>query len=352
MSCRSDLPQPVGRVAVRSVSLVVLQAVMASTSFGGQARAFDFSQVAQRAARLAAQPYRDEASTLPKELRDLSYDDCSSIRFRPEKSLWHGARLAFELSFLHEGMSFDLPVRINEASSAGIRRIRFDPADFDYGRLRLDPHELRRLGGMDRPEEFPVFLGFWFERPAPNSPSLWVEPRAGWSRGSVHLVELPAEGETQDSIVAFWSPQEAPQPGQELLYAHRLYWGSVMPMQPPLARVAATRTGIGGVVGRRRDHVSWRFVVDFAGGELAHLGERAKAEPVITASRGRIELTSARPIQAIHGYRAMFDLRPGDESAAPYDLRLYLRSGARALSETWIYQWSPPDGRQPERCAG
>ena len=38
--------------------------------------------------------------------------------------------------------------------------------------------------------------------------------------------------------------------------------------------------------------------VDFAGGELASLGADAKVEPVITASRGEIELTSARPLAA------------------------------------------------------
>lgn len=179
-------------------------------------------------------------------------------------------------------------------------------------------------------------------------PSLWVEPRAGWGTGSVQLIELPTQDETEDNIVAFWNPREMPQPGQELLYAYRLHWGSTMPVQPPLAQVVATRTGIGGVVGRKRAYVSWRFVVDFAGGELAQLGKQARVEPVITTSRGTIELTSARPLLAIHGYRAMFDLRPSDDGAAPYNLRLYLRSASRTLSETWIYQWTPPDG--PPSC--
>ena len=65
-------------------------------------------------------------------------------------------------------------------------------------------------------------------------------------------------------------------------------------------------------------------------------------EPVISASRGIVELASARPLESIHGYRAMFDLRPTDADTAPIDLRLFLRTGTEALTETWSYQWSPP----------
>lgn len=61
-----------------------------------------------------------------------------------------------------------------------------------------------------------------------------------------------------------------------------------MPFVPPLAQVMTTRTGIGGVVGHKRDYFSWRFAVDFAGGRLASLADKAKVEPVIGASHGQI----------------------------------------------------------------
>ena len=44
----------------------------------------------------------------------------------------------------------------------------------------------------------------------------------------------------------------------------------------------------------------------------------------------------------IRGYRAMFDVVPPDEGTQQIDIRLYLRSGGRALTETWLYQWNPP----------
>ncbi len=174
-------------------------------------------------------------------------------------------------------------------------------------------------------------------------PSVWVEPLHGWGEGAVEVVELSAADETFDNIVAFWRPAVAPQAGQELAFGYRLSWGAQPPAAPPLARVVATRTGIGGIVGQPRRYFSWRFVVDFAGGELGRLGGGA-IEPVIRVSRGRVEIVSARPLASIDGVRAMFDLVP-DADNAPIELRLTLQSGDRPLSETWAYQWTPPADR-------
>ena len=199
----------------------------------------------------------------------------------------------------------------------------------------------RGYGLMQRDRDFDHYQddGVFYER----RPSLWVEPTTDWGRGSVQLVELPTPDETEDNIVAFWHPESLPQPGQELLFGYRLHWGQP-PFASPLARVLATRTGIGGIVGQKRDHASWRFVVDFVGGPLAMVGEGSRIEPVIGVSSGRIELPSARPLATVRGYRVMFDLRPEAGSVDPVNLRLFLQTGSQALSETWMYQWTPPPG--------
>jgi glucans biosynthesis protein len=103
----------------------------------------------------------------------------------------------------------------------------------------------------------------------------------------------------------------------------------------------ATRTGLGGVVGQKRKAFAWRFAVDFAGGDLALIDAKTEVEAVINASRGGIELTSARPLASVRGWRAMFDVVP-DASTEPIALRLFLRARGQALSETWLYQWTPP----------
>ncbi|MBX3685291.1 MAG: glucan biosynthesis protein D [Rhodocyclaceae bacterium] len=200
----------------------------------------------------------------------------------------------------------------------------------------------RGFGLMQRDRNFENYQddGVFYER----RPSLWVEPKGDWGKGAVQLMELPTEDETFDNIVAFWNPAEPARPGEERLFSYRLHWGAHAPVEPAAARVIATRTGLGGVVGQPRKYFSWRFAIDFAGGDLPMLGRDVKVEPVIDSSGGEIELASARPLHAVNGYRVMFDLKPKAGSREPINLRVFLRADGRALSETWLYQWSPPGG--------
>jgi len=210
-----------------------------------------------------------------------------------------------------------------------------------YSYLDRDP---RGFGILQRDRDFDHYQddGARYER----RPSVWVAPRplagAAWGEGSVKLLEYAARDETIDNIAAFWTPARASSPGDELLFSYQMRWGLDVASEPSLGRVAATRTGIGGVVGQPRTHFSWRFAVDFVGGELATIGKNLLIEPVIEASRGKIELASARPQFEINGWRAMFDLALSDDSAEPIDLRMYLRVDTQPLTETWIYQWIPP----------
>jgi periplasmic glucans biosynthesis protein len=200
----------------------------------------------------------------------------------------------------------------------------------------------RGFGLMQRERAFNQYEddGVYYER----RPSVWVEPKGRWGAGQVMLIEIPTLDETFDNIVAFWSPAEKPQAGQELLFGYKLYWCRQIPVSSGLATARATRTGIGGIVGQKRTHFSWRFVVDFAGGDFGLLGQQQHTEvvPMISASRGKIEIASARPFKELNGYRAMFDLNLTDESAEPINLRLFLTANGQPLTETWIYQYTPP----------
>lgn len=199
----------------------------------------------------------------------------------------------------------------------------------------------RGFGLLQRDRNFDHYQddGVFYDR----RPSLWIEPGEDWGEGSVILVEIPTRDETFDNIVAFWNPAQSWRPGNEYRVNYRMTWGEDMPHAPTeLGTVRATRTGIGGVVGQPREEFSRRFAVDFAGGTLGMLDGDAGVEAVVTASRGETELVSARPLEAINGFRAMFDLVP-DESTDPIELRLYLKLGEQALTETWLYQYLPPD---------
>lgn len=172
-------------------------------------------------------------------------------------------------------------------------------------------------------------------------PSLWVEPIGNWGKGLVQLVEIPTADETLDNIVAFWNPAQAIAPGQALRFDYRLYWGDQPPIQPTVAEVAATRSGIGGMPGKKLTTPARKFVIDFQGERLAQLPKDAKIEAIVIASRGEVRDATTLPIPELDRWRCHFDLiASGSE---PVDLRCYLRDveGA-ALSETWLYQWSPP----------
>jgi len=522
---KSALVLASGQILYPGFSRATGPAAGAQTTAGPAAQPFDFAWLKGQAHWLASHLYQAPVNTLPPAMAKLSYDQYQSIRFRADHALWADTGLEFRVQFFQVGRSFTEPVRLYEVVDGQAREIVYDPAMFEWDKSGVDPSSMkdhagfagfrvqfvtdwrddvaaflgasyfRAVGGdtrqyglsaralavdtaFPRPEEFPRFTSFWFERPAKDSgtltlyalmdspsvagalrmqmapggtqimdvdtalyprkpierlgiapltsmffygendrrgandwrpeihdsdglsmwtgagewiwrpltnpaqlhlnsyfddnprgfgllqrdrnfdhyqddgvyydrrPSLWVEPKpssgSGWGKGAVQLVEIPTVDETFDNIVAFWNPIDRPKPGQELLFSYRLYWGTHMPYASPLAQTIATRTGIGGTVGLKRQYYSWHFVVDFAGGELGALPKDAPVEAVITASLGQTEHVTAHFVEEFKGYRALFDVRPPDDDVRPIDLRLYLRINGRPLTETWIYQWTPP----------
>jgi glucans biosynthesis protein len=170
-------------------------------------------------------------------------------------------------------------------------------------------------------------------------PSVWIEPLAPWGEGSVQLVEIPTDDETNDNIVAFWVPKAPVKAGATLRLAYKQYWLAEEPYPPQVARVVATRIGVGGVPGQPRPPGLKKFVVDFTGAPLEGLTRLDGVEPVVAASRGRIINPYALPIVGTKNWRLVFDLSV--EGADPVDLRCYLRHEGAALTETWLHQFLP-----------
>src|SRR5690606_26576981 len=162
-------------------------------------------------------------------------------------------------------------------------------------------------------------------------PSLWVEPKGDWGEGAIKLFEIPTVDETFDNVVAFWQPKRELQPGEERLFAYRLYWGSEAPVKPSLGRVVATRTGKGGTVGTEQNYFPRRFVIDFEGDVFATLPAGAAIEAVANVSRGKAENVHARHAPQVGGVRAMVNVIP-DDSEELINIRLYLNSGKDWLS--------------------
>ncbi|BCG09568.1 MULTISPECIES: glucan biosynthesis protein D [Buttiauxella] len=201
-----------------------------------------------------------------------------------------------------------------------------------FGLLQLD-HEFANYQDI---------MGWYNKRP-----SLWVEPLNKWGKGTVGLMEIPTTGETLDNIVCFWQPEKSVKAGDELEFKYRLYWSGLPPIQSPLARVYATRTGMGSfpegwAPGEHfPDKWSRRFAIDFIGGDLKAAAPKG-IEPVITLSNGEARQIEILYVEPFDGYRILFDWYPTDDSTDPVDMRMFLRCQGDAISETWLYHYFPP----------
>ncbi len=193
----------------------------------------------------------------------------------------------------------------------------------------------RGYGLMQRDRNFEDYQddGVFYDR----RPSVWVEPLGDWGRGSVQLVELPTRGETDDNIVAFWTPTAGPVAGQALDCRYRLHWAKQEPDEMGVARVIATRGGRGGRPGDPAPPAGRRkFVIDFAGDALAGLDRRGGVEAVVDVKPGAAIGAVCYPVVGQARWRLMFDIDA--PARATIDLRAFLSKGDRALTETWIDQ--------------
>ena len=426
----------------------------------GQLWAFSLDDVAAEAKTLAEQKYQAPRSNLPKEFRDMKFADYQKIQFNRDKAQWAGDKTPFKLSFYHQGMHFDTPVKINEVTATKVEEIKYDSSRFDFGDVKFDPKVTENLGwagfrvlypinkadkqdeimtmlgasyfrvvgkgqiyglsargmaidtALPSGEEFPRFTEFWIEKPKPNDkhlvifalldspratgayrftlrpgvdtvvdvkaqmflrdkvgklgiapltsmflfganqpskvlnyrrelhdssglaihagngewiwrplnnpkhlsvsnfsvenprgfgllqrgrdfshyedlddnydkrPSAWIEPQGDWGKGSVDLVEIPTADETNDNIVAFWSPETLPEPLKPFDFAYRMHWtldeAALHPKDS--AWVKQTLRSTGDVKQSnliRQPDGSVAYLVDFEGPSLKALPEDA-----------------------------------------------------------------------------
>ncbi|MGH6956838.1 MAG: glucan biosynthesis protein, partial [Caulobacteraceae bacterium] len=192
----------------------------------------------------------------------------------------------------------------------------------------------RGFGLMQRDRNFADYQddGVFYNR----RPSAWVEPVGPWGAGQVELVEIPTSGESDDNIVAFWTPAARVVAGRALAGRYRLYWTDEAPTAPGVARVVATWTGQGGRPGQPIPPGRRKFVVDFAGPALQGLTRQSGVEPVVGLSVGQPIGAVAYPVDGEARWRLMFDAEA--PRGTTLDLRAYLRRSGSALTETWIYQ--------------
>ncbi len=169
-------------------------------------------------------------------------------------------------------------------------------------------------------------------------PSVWIEPQQRWGAGRLELVELPSPNEWNDNVVAYWVPAAPPAPKKPLDFGYRMHWQKDAETRPPQSWVAQSRRGLAsgqdgaGAIG---------FVVDFVGPALRKLPPDAKVDAIVSAGdNGKIVEQRVERNEVSGGYRVVLRASRVD-AAKPLELRLFLQSADRALSETWSYLLPP-----------
>ncbi|HET6379178.1 MAG TPA: glucan biosynthesis protein [Methylocella sp.] len=164
-------------------------------------------------------------------------------------------------------------------------------------------------------------------------PSLWIEPIGDWSSGSVQLVEIPSDSETNDNIICYWRPKQPLAAGSESFFAYRQFWCWNPPEQPPLAIVSQSRSGRSPSSKRRR------FIVEFAGDILSLPSNAETIKPNLSAGPGTAFILRTYLSADKKTCRVLFELDPGNYGYS--EMRLVIEASGRPVSETWLYRWTP-----------
>ncbi len=199
----------------------------------------------------------------------------------------------------------------------------------------LEARNPRGFGLLQRDRDFDHYQDL--ETHAEHRPSVWIVPRQDWGPGHVELVEIPTSADINDNVVAYWVPAEPPKPGQPALFSYTMYWYGEDTTRPPGGRVLSTRRD----GGTHED--GQRFVIDFAGAQLAAIPPDRVLRGVVTVVGGEAagELLDQ---QVVHnpiagGWRLSFQVR--SKKREPLELRAFLDQGGETLTETWSYAVLP-----------
>ncbi|CDF86694.1 Glucans biosynthesis protein G [Pseudomonas knackmussii B13] len=216
-----SVQQPASRNFLRDLMLVG-SAILAMGA--SQAWAFNIDDVAAQAKTLAGEKYSAPTSNLPKVFSEMKFADYQQIRFRTEKAYWSDQKTPFKLSFYHQGMHFDTPVKINEVTATGVSEIKYDPSRFDFGSLQFDANATKDLGyagfrvlypinKADKLDEIATFLGASYFRVVGKGQAYGLS-----ARGLALDTALPS-GEEFPRFREFWIERPKPQDKHLVIFA-------------------------------------------------------------------------------------------------------------------------------------
>jgi glucans biosynthesis protein len=158
------------------------------------------------------------------------------------------------------------------------------------------------------------------------------------------LVEIPVREEFHDNIVTFWVSDNPLKVGESRTFAYRLR-ASLAPTlkTEPLGYIKHTRSSrdtasVPGTKDKPPPSLR-RFIVEFAGGDLAMLAAAQPVKAELSVVAGEVSELIVQRLPGSEGWRVSFRLAPSGTD--PIDMRLFLMLRDKRLTETWNYVWSP-----------
>ena len=164
-----------------------------------------------------------------------------------------------------------------------------------------------------------------------NRPSLWITPQGDWGKGVVELVEIPADKEIYDNIVAYWRPAEPMVAGSENRFSYNMAWGGEPEGLPEVAQVTNTR------IGKGFDQVKTVIAIDFTD-HPDFPEDLSEVSMTIRSNTGEVSTGILQRNPGTGGVRLAFSMLPGDANAV--EMRAQMHMNGTAISEVWLYRWT------------
>jgi glucans biosynthesis protein len=194
----------------------------AADDSGGQP--FDAQSVRRLAQQVASQAYQKPDQGLPNELAHIDYDAYRAIRYRPDKALWHGEGLPFEVQFFHRGWIFKDRIRVFVVDGGRAREVVYSRDLFSFDNTKPPPPDVnigfagfRLHAPMNRPDyydEVGVFLGASYFRAVAKGQVY------GLSARGLSIKTADPKGEEFPAFTSFWI--EKPAKGTNSIVVHAL----------------------------------------------------------------------------------------------------------------------------------
>jgi periplasmic glucans biosynthesis protein len=188
-----------------------------------QSTSFDANAVRSRARELAQNPYKKLNTPLPRAFADLKYDVYRNIRFMPERALWRGDNLPFQVQFFHRGFIYTDRVDVYVAADGRAEPVPYSPDMFGFGKDGPPPpsEDLgfagfrlhARLNKPDYYDEVAVFLGASYFRAVAKGQGY------GLSARGLSIRTADPKGEEFPRFTTFWIEKPAPEATSIVVHA-------------------------------------------------------------------------------------------------------------------------------------